>query len=115
MIRRKVAAVCMVLCLAGMTGCSGGGAGEIGTVQQSETSWDQEGKAAPQDGTGSGFRPPAGSHTDKRGNIVDKDGNTFNAEGEWQVPEGGRVDADGRIIDKDGNVMGGGAKVGSKG
>ena len=64
---------------------------------------------------GQGFRPPAGSHTDKNGNIVDREGNTFDREGKWQVPEGGRVDSQGRIYDKNGKPMGGGATVGSVG
>lgn len=65
--------------------------------------------------TGQGFRPPAGSHTDSNGNIVDQEGNTYDKEGKWQIPEGGRVDSQGHIYDKYGRLMGGGATIGSQG
>lgn len=114
--RKKMISLCMAVCLLGVSGCGHGASKQKeGMMQQSETVGNNEDEEDSENGTGQGFRPSAGSHVDKNGNIVDKEGNTFDKEGGWTVPEGGHVDSKGRIIDKDGNVMGGGAKIGSKG
>lgn len=127
--RRKLAAIWMFFCLACLTGCTGGKAtGTQDAAQQPETLESREeatgqsgasgtlsGGDTLEDVAGLGFKPPAGSHRDKKGHIVDQEGNTFDDEGGWQVPEGGSIDAQGRIRDKNGRVMGGGAPVGSKG
>lgn len=114
--RKKKISLCMAICLLGVFGCGHGASRQNEDVmQQSEAIEDDGGGEDSENGIGQGFKPSAGSHVDKNGNIVDKEGNTFDKEGGWTVPEGGHVDASGRIIDKDGNVMGGGAKIGSKG
>lgn len=116
MLKKKAAVLCAGIFLAVMTitGCgSEQTASEETTSRQEETGTEGEKDLNQQ--TGQGFRPPKGSRVDSNGNIVDKEGNTFSKDGGWQVPEGGHVDAQGRIIDKNGNVMGGGARIGSKG
>lgn len=109
--------ICMVICLAGLPGCDKKTDNQTEEViQLSEMPTDSGEKVnSGEEVVGQGFQPPEGSHIDKRGFIVDKEGNTFDKEGGWQVPEGGHIDSKGRIIDKDGKVMGGGAPVGSKG
>lgn len=88
---KKLVGIYAALCLTVLVGCGG------------KASKGQE------------MQQMVGSYIDKNGNRVDKDGNTFNEKGEWQVPVGGHVDANGYIRDKNGNIMGGGAKVGSVG
>lgn len=102
----------------GLAGCSQTQNGE--TEKETVVLSDGKNSAAETEGNfgyavGQGFRPPKGSKLDKKGNIVDPEGNTFDKNGGWQVPEGGRVDSKGRIYDKNGKMMGGGAVVGSKG
>lgn len=65
--------------------------------------------------TGQGFTPPKGSRLNKKGQIVDPEGNTFEQNGSWAIPEGGGLNQDGLIVDKDGNLVGGGARPGSQG
>lgn len=126
--KKTLAGICTAICLAGMTGCTGGSPTEqTETFRQTESetpaaktepvSADAADKSAdvPETITGQGFTPPKGSRVDKNGNYVDKEGNTYAKDGGWAVPEGGHIDSQGRIIDKNGNVMGGGATVGSKG
>lgn len=126
MTNRKLTNICILICLVGVTGCTQKSpASEPAIPRQTEQITEDQAFSSntdiqtmdnqAQNIVGQGFRPPKGSHTDKNGNIVDKEGNTFKKDGSWEVPEGGHVDAQGRIIDKYGNVMGGGAKVGSKG
>ncbi|MDO5345367.1 MAG: DUF3659 domain-containing protein [Lachnospiraceae bacterium] len=114
--RKKWIGIGILACFMGLTGCKNQTPGRdkivIQQTENLESAGDQESAGS---STGTGFKPPAGSRLDKNGNIVDKQGNTFDKEGSWQVPEGGHVDSAGRIIDKDGKVMGGGAKIGSKG
>lgn len=120
--RKLFLCLCIGACLLGFTGCGKQTPKETETVpQQTEaagveaSAQNDTGARSAQNQVGGGFKPPAGSHVDSKGHIVDKEGNTFDKEGGWQVPEGGHVDSQGRIIDKDGNVMGGGATIGSKG
>lgn len=117
--RLKIIGLCAFTCLTCLTGCHKQAPEQKeDVIQQSVQPQNPETEnmdADPTYRTGEGFKPPKDSHIDRRGNIVDAEGNTFNAKGEWQVPEGGRVDSQGRILDKDGNVMGGGATVGSVG
>lgn len=126
--KRKFMGICMALCLAGTSGCTGKTpAAQTETAQQTENGAaaaqtdpvSADAADASSDGsekvTGQGFTPPKGSRVDKNGNYVDKEGNTYAKDGGWAVPEGGHVDSQGRIIDKNGNVMGGGATIGSKG
>lgn len=115
--RKKMMGMCMVVCLAGLAGCGkkeDSQTEQVIQLSEMPTESGEKGNSV-EEVTGQGFKPPEGSHIDKRGFIVDKEGNTFDKEGGWQVPEGGHVDSKGRIIDKNGNVMGGGAPVGSKG
>lgn len=116
--RKKWMVMCLIISLAGLAGCGNKGAdtGEKAAQESdSEISATEDGEDNSMDVVGQGFRPPEGSHVDKNGHIVDKEGNTFDKDGGWQVPEGGHVDSSGRVYDKDGNLMGGGAKIGSKG
>lgn len=114
--RKKIAGICMALCLVGLTGCGSKSLdSEENAIQIYENSEKQGSEEDSINSVGQGFRPPKGSHIDKNGNVVDKEGNTYDKDGGWQVPEGGQVAPNGQILDKDGNVMGGGAKIGSKG
>ena len=126
--RKKILArICTAICLAQMTGCTGGApSAQTETLQQTESETHaaktesvsadaaEESPDGPETITGQGFTPPKGSRVDRNGNYVDKEGNTYAKDGGWAVPEGGHIDSQGRIIDKNGNVMGG-ATVGSKG
>lgn len=115
----------LFLMIVGLIGC--GQAQETGSTKEttgskaetaavSDQSADDMGGDNDSDSiTGQGFKPPNGSHIDKNRNIVTPEGDTFSKDGGWQVPEGGRVDSQGRIYDKNGKMMGGGAKIGSKG
>lgn len=109
--KQKLMGLCMLVYLAGLTGCNK----QIPEQKEAVVQETENPDDSSMYNTGQGFHAPKDSHIDKKGNIVDAEGNTFNTKGEWQIPEGGRVDSKGRILDKDGNVMGGGATVGSVG
>ncbi|MDO4343445.1 MAG: hypothetical protein Q4C50_01455 [Eubacteriales bacterium] len=121
--KRIILCMCGLLCLTGLAGCGEQTSQKAQAGAQPETRTEEaanSSKESADSGTAGervqSWTPPKGSHTDQNGNVVDPEGNTFNKkDGGWEVPVGGHVDASGRIYDKNGNLMGGGAKIGSKG
>lgn len=113
--RRGMRLACMLLGVCLLAGCGSRQEQEAKSGAQKEEVQVVTGTTKSDNQTGQGFTPPKGSVVNKKGQIVDPEGNTYEADGSWAVPEGGHVDSKGRIIDADGNVMGGGAAVGTQG
>ncbi|MDO5424477.1 MAG: hypothetical protein Q4F41_12195 [Eubacteriales bacterium] len=106
--KKRFLCIGMAVCMLGLTGC------QKSAETPKETAGGETNQVS-ETNAKSSFKPPAGSRIDGNGNFVDREGNTYNQEGGWEVPEGGRMDSSGRIYDKDGNLMYGGAVAGSQG